>query len=1011
MTPRTLTFGRAADACDVLVDGAGVSSEHCSIGWDAAANCYLLEDLHSSNGTFLNGQRLASGGRSPIQIGQAIGLGSRISLVFTEQHAAQLYAKATGAVAAPPRSAAPLMQPPAGAKSWVIGRGHDADIIVDAPNVSWHHARVTASGSRFIVEDLGSSNGTSLNQPGQRIQRAEAGPGDHLFLGTYRFPLARLGSVSRPSLSRSMQLPEAGRHLFIGRNAPPADIVIDEPMVSARHAEIRRNATGQLEIRDAGSANGTFVNGFRIKDWTPISETDAVALGPVSLQLSGHSVRARNFADGVTLTAQGCCVEVPTKDGIKRIVDEVSLTMLPGEFVGLMGPSGAGKTTLLQAINGYKRPSQGTVFVNGLDLYEHYDAFRQTIGYVPQEDIVYPHLTVYESLFATAKLRLPSDLSDEEIDKQIRDVLRTLEIDHVADTIIGDKEDKGISGGQRKRVNLAQELLAAPRLLFLDEPTSGLSSEDTLNVMRMLRQLADSGRTIILTLHQPSLEAYRLMDNLVLMYEGALVYYGPSYPDAIEYMNQDTAEQPHGLLDDPGHALRPLSRERELIRDGKMARETAIATRVARFKASKFHASYVRERAAAPNTTAGQRPASRPSASMVGQWATLLRRGLLLKWKDKTNTGILFAQAPIIAFAICLLLGGTRTESYLDFITGTPRVIFLLVISSLWFGCSNAARELVSERAVYQRERMVNLTIPSYLMSKVALLGALCAVQTAILIGIVWNWFHLSGTGNAFALGGILWLVSLCGLGLGLLISSLVKSGEAAVSMLPLLLIPQVLSAGSIISMEEISGAGRTAAMVTPSRWGFEAALSLIYGDDGPARMVTACHAESVLSLNEATLPANGKVGTVACLGPAAQSCSMSEASNLGCPSGESVRLPGSITPTGMDAGLKTTPGGNGMCEMGLCKMVEAVKPISPLEKAFGISDSADPLRKVRRDATATLPAPLPQRAPYAAPTSYRVDPDPTLAAKKCAGVLGAIFLALLLMVGISLRVRDPLPD
>ena len=1010
MDNQTLYFGRAAEECDVVVEGAGVSGRHCRIGWDPAAQSYLIEDLASSNGTFVDGAPVPRSGRLPLRVGQTIGLGTRITVIFSEQHAALLYAKATGA--APARAAAPVPNqaagtPAPGAKSWVIGRGHDADIIVDAPNVSWHHARVTQLGLRFLVEDLGSSNGTSLGAHGQRIQRAEADPSDHLFLGTYRFPLARLGTHSRPSLSRSMQLPEAGRHLFIGRIAPPSDIVIDEPMISARHAEIRRNAGGQLEIRDAGSANGTFVNGQRVKDWTPINDSDAVALGPVSLQLSGQSVRARNFADGVTLTAQDCCVDVPTKEGTKRIVNEVSLTMLPGEFVGLMGPSGAGKTTLLQAINGYKRPSAGSVFVNGLDLYEHYDAFRQTIGYVPQEDIVYPHLTVYESLFATAKLRLPADLTDEEIDKQIRDVLRTLEIDHVADTIIGDKEDKGISGGQRKRVNLAQELLAAPRLLFLDEPTSGLSSEDTLNVMRLLRKLADSGRTIILTLHQPSLEAYRLMDNLVLMYEGSLVYYGPSYPDAIEYMNSDVAEQPHGMLDDPGYALRPLSRERDLVRDGKLTRETAIATRVARFKASSLYSSYVRERAAAQSATSGQRPASRPSASMVGQWVTLIRRGLLLKWKDKTNTGILFAQAPIIAFAICLLLGGNRSEDYLGFISGTPRVIFLLVISSLWFGCSNAARELVSERAVYQRERMVNLTIPSYLMSKVALLGALCAVQTAILVGIVWNWFHLSGSGNAFALGGILWLVSLCGLGLGLLVSSLVKSGEAAVSMLPLLLIPQVLSAGSIIAMDQISEAGRAAAMVTPSRWGYEAALSLIYGDDGPARMVTACHSESVLSLNEATLPAYGKVGTVACLGPAAQTCSMSEASSLGCPGGETVRLPGSITPTGMDAGLKTTPGGNGLCEMGLCKMIEAVKPISPLESAFGISDSADPLRTIRRDAT----TPLPGRAAYVAPASYRVDPDPTLAAKKCAGVLAVTFLAMLLMVGTSLRVRDPLPD
>jgi hypothetical protein len=279
-------------------------------------------------------------------------------------------------------------------------------------------------------------------------------------------------------------------------------------------------------------------------------------------------------------------------------------------------------------------------------------------------------------------------------------------------------------------------------------------------------------------------------------------------------------------------------------------------------------------------------------------------------------------------------------------------------------------------------------------------------VQTAILIGIVWNWFHLSGTGNAFALGGILWLVSLCGLGLGLLISSLVKSGEAAVSMLPLLLIPQVLSAGSIISMMDISPAGRAAAMVTPSRWGYEAAMSLVYGDDGPARLLTACHAAAKIPAGDAALPAYGKVGPVACFGPSAQSCSLSEASGVGCPTGGPAVLPGSIGPGGISPSAAPSQSSPKWCSA-ICAGVESADPLSPLESAFGISETADPLRAVRRDAS----TPMPGRAAYAAPTSYRVDPDPTLAAKKCAGVLAAIFLALLLMVGISLRVRDPLPD
>lgn len=231
-----------------------------------------------------------------------------------------------------------------------------------------------------------------------------------------------------------------------------------------------------------------------------------------------------------------------------------------------MGPSGAGKTTLISALNGYTPPTLGQVLFNDRDLYANYGQFQGVIGYVPQDDIMHGDLTVARALYYTARLRLPPDSSDAEIAERIKVVIEQLGLKGTENVLIGSPQKRGISGGQRKRVNLAMELLTDPAVLFLDEPTSGLSSEDTLTVMRLLRTLADEGKTILLTIHQPSLEAYRQLDNLVVVAKdpgttdpGRLTYYGPAYPQAVQFFNPQHEE---GAVLSPDEVLRSLAEEK-----------------------------------------------------------------------------------------------------------------------------------------------------------------------------------------------------------------------------------------------------------------------------------------------------------------------------------------------------------------------------------------------------------------------------------------------------------------
>lgn len=820
----TWTFGRNPHS-DVVLTADGVSFDHCRLTRDG--DSLLLEDLGSSNGTWVNGTRI--GEPTVVQPTDKILIGGTV--VFPWPDAAL---GATETLLKRPmtvQASVPSTILKAGGEI-TIGRNPESDLVLNTEGVSWNHARVViAADGTGTLEDVGSSNGTYLNSTKNRVEKAEFTASDVIYFANHRVSGQKLlgAKSSGPKVPPLPERPVSltiDRPTVVGRD-PECERVLDHPMVSWRHAEITRVGNG-FRIEDLGSTNGTFLNGKRLTKPTPAKDGDVVSIASFSITLTaGGKIETVDSRGRFSVEARDITVDVPGK----RLLEDISLTIHPGEFVGLMGPSGAGKSTLMNALNGYVPPSSGAVFISRRNLYEQYDMFRGQIGYVPQDDIMHGDLTVGEALFYTARLRLPPDFTTREIRERIATVLSQLGLQGTENVLIGSPERKGISGGQRKRVNLAMELLTDPSILFLDEPTSGLSSEDALMVMKVLRDLANAGKTILLTIHQPSPEVYRLMDHLVVVAKdagsevpGCLAWYGPAFPDAIRFFNPTAGESQNGgdsappTLDlSPEGVLRGLATEPALKWKGD-------------YRRSKYFNNFVTSRSS--RASVPPLPVKKQMRRELGirQAWTLFRRGLTIRLRDRANTILLMAQAPYIAALIMLVFGGDARQSVDDaswpsVMRATSMTCFLLGLSALWCGCSNAVREIVGEWAIYRRERMVNLKLPSYIASKFVVLMGLSAVQCFCLLFMAY--FACGLKGPILAMFLLLLLAAAVGIAIGLVVSALSRTSEFAVTMLPVVILPMIMLGGALQPIEKMNGFVRVCSTAIPVRWTFESLLLL----------------------------------------------------------------------------------------------------------------------------------------------------------------------------------------
>ena len=750
-----------------------------------------------------------------------------------------------------------------------LGRDPEGEVVIDiaAAVVSRRHAEIKKTGEKFFISDLKSFNGTLVG--GKRItETVQLCDGDEIQLGAGG-PLLRLADPAHPApAQRPLGAPTPSQQsipsafgqiaamagqtivstgtgsltpttpagsaepqllarlsfdtrpqLSVGR-APDNDLRLDGLQISNHHARFARD-NGSVTVEDAGSTNGVYVNGERIGGRRPVQLSDVIQIGPFVLQADAHQgvavydTRSKTRIDTINITK---IVTNRSGGGSIKLLDDVGLTILPNEFVGMLGPSGAGKSTLMDSMNGMRPATSGNVLINNLDLYRHLDSLKQSIGYVPQDDIIHRELTVYRTLYYVARLRLSRDVSTREIDQIVNEVMDVTGLSERRDVPVGQ-----LSGGQRKRVSIAVELITKPSVIFLDEPTSGLDPATEEKIMKLFRQIAESGRTVVLTTH--AMENVKLFDKIVVLMRGKLVFYGAPQ-EALAHVKagsfKDLYDKLEAPIDQQTAALPPLpANATKSQKQARKQQREQISEQVAEEWKRKFQTTEAYRRnvveplSVLPRDGRAAAPPKRRKSMIdaVRQWGTLTRRYLEVLSRDKFNLLILFGQAPIIAFLTYLVVGAKSPRDF---------PYFMLALVSIWFGTSVASREIIRERAVYTRERMVNLSLLPYVASKLFVLALIVSFQCLLLFGSL-KFLHYTGLMNlpgwAIPQVIIILLTAMVGLALGLLISAIVKTSEMATSLVPLILIPQILFSGLVgvpVNTARVIGT------LMPATWAFD---------------------------------------------------------------------------------------------------------------------------------------------------------------------------------------------
>ncbi len=620
----------------------------------------------------------------------------------------------------------------------------------------------------------------------------------------------------------------SGQRIAIGR-AQDNDIVLADLTVSGHHAVLERASDGSHLITDLGSANGTFVNGQRITQRTRVDEGSVLSLGRHLLRFTGG--RLEEYVESGQAYLEALNLVVATEEG-KVILDDVSFSLGPSSLMAIVGPSGAGKSTLTNALNGFRPATSGSVLYGGRDLYRHYDDIRLRIGYVPQDDILHPLLSVRRALEYAAELRFPPDTTKQERSERIDEVLQELDLtDRAATQIVK------LSGGQRKRVSVALELLTKPSLLFLDEPTSGLDPGNERQVMALLQDLAKGGRTVIVVTH--STQSLHLCDRVLFMAPGGRVaYYGPP-AEAMGFFKAEGA----------GDAYADVF--------SSLEESTAVDWGGA-FKQSNEYGEYVGKpleaRAAQRAMDAAAPAPPQRRQSWWKQFSILTRRYLRLIVADRKYLLLLVLQAPIIGLLLFVMFDKGRLG--VAHAAEALIIVLTLVLAATWLGILNAVQEIVKELPIYRRERAVGLSISAYLSSKVAVLGTFTLIQAFVMVtiglarqqvfahvddpnfliadapGATGVFLHNPKTELIVAVA----LTGLAAMGLGLLVSALSTSADKALTLVPVLIVPQlVLSGGFFPVSAPVVG---QLSLLTSSQWGMSTAASTVDMNNVRVRLI-----------------------------------------------------------------------------------------------------------------------------------------------------------------------------
>ena len=801
-------------------------------------------DLDSANGVFVNGIRIEApiylSNGDTITIGDK-NLGQRIKILFHFKAGdlVDQMAEIPKDIAEPIIDAV-LPAPPADQAylklRWLTGKdtylsiqkdyllfGRDENADIRFPDrlifTSGRHFEIRKSSTEFEITDLNSSNGTLLNGkmlvPGIPTELYDGDViriGDDLFGASIGMSFHDPGQYA-PLEGFSFQAEVPAKllkdtEIIIGRNKD-CDLVLDSPNVSRWHARLETQDSTYW-ITDLESMNGTSLNGKRISR-ARLEEGDQVKIGSHIFIFQDEKLIQFN-SYGMRVDVLNLTKVVRTRKGPLTILDDISMSVMPREFIAVVGGSGAGKTTLMNALIG-SNPADGKVNLNGQAFYEEYDQFRDQIGYVPQTDILHTALTVEKALDYAALLRLPPDTSPDERKDRISEVLETVNMN--TDTIRATRI-KNLSGGQRKRISIAAELLADPKLLYLDEPTSGLDPGLEKKMMHTLRHMADQGRTVVLITH--ATVNILQVDHVAFISQGRLVYFGPPQ-EAFDFFEVDEFADIYERIERSGKEWRQIFTE----------------------KKPSFYQHYVLERQKPELLNVvieSTRKAKFGLKKFFHQLAVLTRRSLKILSADWVTLGLLAALYPFTALLQLMisssdvLIGDpaivanpieaakTLVESYAPLID-TRVFVFITGLEAVLIGMYVPSNELILERSVYLRERMVNLKILPYLLSKVLVFSIFALIQCVLYLVVLSMGVDFPEQGLFFPapieMFITVFIAMVASIGIGLFVSSLAKSPEMAMYMLVMLLFFQFFFAGIIFDLRDKPA--EPLSYLTATRW------------------------------------------------------------------------------------------------------------------------------------------------------------------------------------------------
>ncbi len=649
-----------------------------------------------------------------------------------------------------------------------FGRNEKNDIVLSSPVVSSFHGHFSLENGEFTIHDDKSLNGFYINSLIKK-ENFVLHDGDVVKIDNPEIPLCEgilMFITINNKQNKWLEYDLSNKNkVTIGRGKE-CDIVIDKINISLKHALLTKNENGHT-LGYFGNNSGLILNNMTLSFDTPLRDKDVFEINGIKFIYSQNKVFYQLAENGVRLDAFDIVKTVRLKFKKKDISQHVNFSAEPGQFIAFVGGSGAGKSTFMKCISGVSKPTSGKVFVNGNDLYNNYDVLKNLIGYVPQENIIFDDLTLIKMLRYATNLRMPDDSTKEEKEKRIDEVLSIVEMLDKKDVLI-----KNLSGGQQKRACIAVELIADPNLFFLDEPTSGLDPGTERSLMKTLRKMANTGKTIILVTHN-TLNLH-LCDKVVFFGYGGKLCFDGTPDDALKFFNVDDFVDIYNIITSKTDEWHQKFKESTYQTHQSLPEVEESTNKIPKRK------------------------------SFFKHFITLLKRKINMLFNNKQQLLLIFGQAPLIAFLLSFVVTNNLFYSYEE----TKAILFTLSTAAIWIGLLNSIQEICKERVILEKEFMSNLRLSAYICSKVFYLIILAIIQAFLLVGtftltvdtpemgLRFNWLIDSTI--------IVFLTIVSASSMGLFVSSISKDSSVALTMPTLLLVPQLLFSGMLFPLNGI---------------------------------------------------------------------------------------------------------------------------------------------------------------------------------------------------------------